>query len=106
MAVFIGAELRALAQNFTPNYLYYIELKVPLVNLVIIPVQPSKVQIFVLAGARLRGPARPGGVRCQLTHGQPEAPNCLSRPTLARPQGFLADALRFLPVRGPKQGSG
>ena len=28
MAVFIGAKLRALAQNFTPNYLYYIELKV------------------------------------------------------------------------------
>ena len=40
------------------------------------------------------------------THGQLEAPNCLGQPTLARPQGFLADALRFLPVRGPKQGSG
>ena len=34
MAVFIGAELRALAQNFTPNYLYYIELKVDVIAVV------------------------------------------------------------------------
>ena len=41
------------------------------------------------------GPAGPVGRGPWLTHGQLEAPNPLSRPTLARPPGVLADALCF-----------
>ena len=39
----------------------------------------------------------------QLTHGQPEAPNCLALLELARVLGFLANALRFCLCRAQNQ---
>ena len=63
-------------------------------------------QSQVLARLWPHGPAEPVGGGPWFTHGQLEAPNCLGQPTLARPQGFLAGALCFLPVRGPKLGPG
>ena len=56
---------------------------------------PGNLQNQVQAGPRFRGPAPPGGLKVNLTHGQLEAPNCLGWPKLAWLLGFLALALRF-----------